>query len=558
MLTGYTGIAILFAVAAVVSLIFKRLKQPQILGYIIAGALLAQFLVSEASTMTLISDMGITLLAFTMGMELNFDRLRSIGSRAFAGVVIELMIMIPAGYLIATTLHWTGNTALFFAAAFALTSTTIVSKTLIDTKESLKGYSDIVLGLLVAEDLMTVLLLAALSGIGKSGSVSIGAMLLLSAEILLFLTVSMVLAVSLLPRCVNWVADLGSDEVLVVFSLGLCFMLALFTQEIGFSFVIGAFVAGVAVAESGRRERISMKLSPVRDIFLAVFFVSIGTLISFKAVPYLLPLALIVAAAFIVFKFIAVTFGFTFSGFTLRQAAMTGVAAGALGEFSFVIAGLGMQYGVLGSNIFTLLVLVSIVTLVVLPLTIVRTERIAERVERAMPKWLVAYRYALSTLNYRKEGRRDNEFRRLISSATLNGVLALSMLILTFSLAGYTPALMRGMGDYYLFFNAGYLAMIIILLYASYNTLTAEAELYLSGKEWSYSVTQKLVRRLIMCIYIIATAAVVLISLHPLFSYTFIPWVVILLAVAVIFTILRRGAEHLTLDIPRQKEKGVT
>jgi len=546
---GYTGIAVLFAVAAVVSIIFRRLRQPQILGYILAGAILARFLSSEMDVMTLISDLGITLLAFTLGMDLSLARLQSIGSRVFGGTVTEIMLMLPAGYFVGTMLHMSFQASVFFAAAFALTSTTIVSKTMIDTRSSLKPYSELVMSLLIAEDLLTVVLLAVLSAFGSRGNIALIPLLELIAEMFLFFAASMMLAASLLPKCINWVANLGSDEVLTVFSLGLCFMLAIFTNLLGFSFVIGAFVAGVAVAESGRKERIAMKLTPVRDIFLAIFFVSIGTLISFNSLAMLIPIALIVGASFILMKFLAVTFGLSSFGFGVRNAALTGVAAGAMGEFSFVIMRLGIQYGIVSQNAFTLIVLTSIVTVIVLPQTMRHSEAIASHAERAVPSWFSLYRSAIDEM--REKGReRISESRRLAYNTALNAFLVISLIVLTAALSSYSHVLMAKMDEDFIFFIAGYLALALLLIFASYNTLSAEVESYLSDKSWSYDVTQRLVRHIIMSLYIIIGFAVSIVSLQPLYGYSFIPLIVGLLAVTIVIIVLRHGAAELRISMP--------
>ncbi|MEM3851513.1 MAG: cation:proton antiporter [Methanomassiliicoccales archaeon] len=552
MSSPYTGIAIIFAVAAIVSIVFKRLRQPQILGYIIAGVLLAPFLKGETGIISLMSDMGITLLAFTMGMAMSLAKIEELGPRTAAGVMTELMIMLPAGFVIATLLGWNSSEALFFAAAFALTSTTIVSKTLLDTREMLKPYSEKILGLLVMEDLMTVVLLAVLSGIGSTGTFSTLMILELLGEIGLFMCASLLLSIGLLPRLINWVADNSGDEVLIIFSLGLCFALALFANELGFSFVIGAFVAGVAVAESGRKERIGQKLTPIKDVFLAVFFVSIGTLINLKEIPYLLPLAALIAFLFILCKFFSVTFGFSMSGFGLGESALTGIAAGALGEFSFVIGRLGIQYGIFPSSVFTLIVLVSVITVVTLPLSVKRGEEIVSFAQRHAPNWLTAYHLYFTHLRRARNPQvsKDPATRRLVAGIAMNVFIVLSILILTVVLSGTVGSTAAHLGAEFPLFMGGYIALMMLILYASHNTLAAEVVTYLCAQPWSYSVTEKLAKRVITASYVFLAFSIAAVSLRSLPAYTPAPFIVMIVAVAVVIMVLRSGVTALRIDLP--------
>ncbi len=552
---GYSGIAILFAVAAVVSILFKKLRQPLILGYIIAGVLSAPFLESDSSIISLISDLGITLLAFTMGMELSLKGLKELGHRIILGGIAEVAIMLPAGYIVATAFGWSRLTAIFFASAFALTSTTIVMKTMRDSKESLRSYSDTLIGLLVVEDLLTVVMLAILSAMGNQHAIVPIQIAELIGALVLFAVVSLILAISILPKAINKVADMGNDEILMIVALGLCFALALFAEELGFSFVIGAFIVGVAVAESHHKERIQQKMTPVRDVFLAVFFVSIGTLIQTSYVIELLPFAVALGVLFVAWKFVSVTVGFTTMGFSSKSAVYVGIAAGAMGEFSFVIGRLGLQFGIFSGQIYTLIVLISAVTIVILPQAVRRNDSTYSFIQSRAPDGLKLYSVAIRRFTdqlrnqFNKPMALRNSSKNILLTITLNVLVVASVLILTSLFVQYSDYLMSRLGIEYGLLYLGYTLAIILLLYASFNTIDREKDRFFNKKDLKSTFTSKLLGRVVQAVYAAIGIFIIVSTLQPLMShYQPVIGFGAMAAVAVTVLILWRGLSDLTLS----------
>lgn len=539
-----------------VSVLFSRMKQPLILGYIIAGVLSAPFLQSDSSIIALISDLGITLLAFTMGMELSMKGLKELGHRIILGGIAEVAIMLPSGYLVAVILGWSPLTAVFFASAFALTSTTIVMKTMRDSKESIKSYMDTLIGLLVVEDLLTVVMLAVLSAMGAKHAIVPLQIIVLVGEIVMFAAVSLLLAISVLPKVINRVCETGNDEIIMIVALGLCFALALFAQELGFSFVIGAFVVGVAVAESGHKERIQQKMTPIRDVFLAVFFVSIGTLIQTSFVIELLPLAIGLGALFVVWKFISVTVGFTTMGFTSRTAVYVGIAAGAMGEFSFVIGRLGLQFGYFSNQIYTLIVLISAVTIVILPQAVKRNAAMYGTMQRRMPKGLRVYSLVVERFaeQLRKQFNRPmkmrNSSKSMILALLLNSLVIVSIIILTALFVQNSSYLISKIGDEYALLYLGYTLAITLLLYASYNTISAEMARFFGLKDLQSMFTTKLLGRILQAIYAALGILTIVSTLEPMMYSEPILGAASIAAVAAIVIILWRGLSDVTLSFP--------
>ncbi len=555
MTVGYTGIAILFAVAAVVSILFKKLRQPLILGYIIAGVLAAPFLSADSNIISLISDLGITLLAFTMGMELSLRGLRELGHRIILAGIAELAIMIPVGYMVAIVFGWSRMTAIFFASAFALTSTTIVMKTMRDSRESLRSYSDILIGLLVVEDLLTVVMLAILSALGTQKVIVPLQIAELVAALVLFASVSLILAISILPKAINKISDMGNDEILMIVALGFCFSLALFAQELGFSFVIGAFIVGVAVAESDHKERIQQKMTPIRDVFLAVFFVSIGTLIQTSFVLQLLPYAIALGALFVAWKLVSVAIGFTTMGFTSKNAIYVGIGAGAMGEFSFVIGRLGLQVGVFTGQIYTLIVLISAVTIVILPQAVRKNDSIYSLVQRKSPKGVKLYSMAIRRFGDQlmsqsgKPRRMKNSSKNMILALILNVLVIVSILILTSLFVGNSNFLMTKLGIEYGLLYLGYTCAIILLLYASFNTVVAEKDRFFVEKDMKSDFTSRLLGRLTQAVYAALGIFIVISTLQPLMYYQPVIGYAAIASIAVIAFVLWRGLEDITLTI---------
>ena len=559
---GYEGIAVLFAAAAIVSILFRKLRQPLILGYIVAGVLSASFLVSDTRLISLMSDLGITLLAFTMGMELSLKVLKEIGKKVIMAGILELLIMIPAGYVVSLVLGWSPQTAIFFASAFALTSTTVVTKTMRDSRESIKSYADLVLGLLVVEDLLTVGLLAILSGIGSHHAFGPLQLLEIMVGMAFFATVSLILAVNVIPRAINHIVNYGNDEIIVITSMGMCFALALFANQLGFSFVIGAFIVGVAVAESDHRDRIHSRMVPIRDIFLAVFFVSIGTLIQTSYVIRLLPVALLLGLLFVAWKFVSVTLGFTFTGFGLRNATYVGIAAGAIGEFSFVIGRLGLQSGFFTQEIYTLIVLISAVTIIILPQTIKRNERIYNAVKSRAPDGVVLYMLAIrrfvDRLLKQISGpmKMEKPSRALLLTFTLNVMVVVSILIMTKYFISYAGALSSASFLDVTLLMLGYLIAVVLLLFASLNTLVKETERFFGDRDMESCFAARLLRRLLQAVYLIVGYLVIASSVTSVFYFNPATVLISVAASATVIFLLWKGISELSISIPEASEKG--
>lgn len=557
MTIGYSGIAILFAVAAAVSVLFKKMRQPLILGYIMAGVLTAPFLSSDSGIISLISDLGITLLAFTMGMELSLRGLRELGHRIILSGIVEVLIMLPAGYLVAVAFGWSSMTAVFFASAFALTSTTIVMKTMRDSRESLRSYSDTLIGLLIVEDMLTVVILAVLSAMGERSAIMPLQLLELIGGISLFAIVSLVLAISVLPKAINKVSEMGNDEILMIVSLGFCFALALFAQELGFSFVIGAFIVGVAVAESEHKERLQQKMAPVRDVFLAVFFVSIGTLIQTSYVLELLPYAAVLGLLFVVWKLFSVSVGFTGMGFSPRTAVFVGIAAGAMGEFSFVIGRLGLQFGVFTEKIYTLIVLISAITIIILPQTVKRNDAIYDLMQEKMPGGVLLYSIAARRVavqlksQYSRPRKMKSSSKNMVLTLLLNSTVVVAIIILTVLFTENSRLLISKLGIEYGLLYLGYTCSIILLLYASFNTVLDETDKFLSHKDFKSAFTARLFGRMLQAIYVAVGACMVVVTLEPLIYYQPDIGLAAAAAVLAIVLILWHGLSDLTLSIPQ-------
>jgi Kef-type K+ transport system membrane component KefB len=302
-------LALVMIVAGATTILFQRLRQPVLLGYILAGVLIGPhtpgMLVDDPRAIDDISNLGVVLLMFTLGLEFSVRKLREVGVGVLLIAVVEVGLMLWIGYGLGGLFGWSGMDALFLGAIISLSSTMVATRTLAEGGQRYKPFAQLVVGLLVAEDLLAIVMLTMLTAVAFGGSVEAEAAFSLIGHLGLFVIVGMILGLLLLPRLVDYVAGFGRDETLLVSVLGICFGASLLAAWMGYSVALGAFLAGAVVAESRSVGRVMHLVEPLRDMFAALFFVAIGLKIDpAMLLQYALP-ALLVAATVIVGKTLA-------------------------------------------------------------------------------------------------------------------------------------------------------------------------------------------------------------------------------------------------------------
>ena len=374
--------------AGVVAVIFHRLRWPIVAGYLLAGLVvgphLPPALVSDASSIRLLSELGVILLMFSVGLDFRIRDLLRAASTAGVTAAVELGLMLALGYSLGRALGWSPLASLFAAGTIAISSTMIVAR--VFQEQNITGpLRQTVLGTLVFEDLAAMLLIASLTAAAAGRELSGLAVGMLILRLVVVVGLFFALGMLVIPRTVRLVAQLGHDEVLVVSGVGLCFGLAWLAHLLGYSVALGAFLAGQLVAESGVGQTLEVKVHPLRDVFAAIFFVAVGMQLD----PLLLARSWGAAALFlgvvIIGKTSGVGLGVFLAGRGVREAVQAGLSLAQVGEFSFIIAGVGIQAGVAPELLGGIAVSVSVVTAFLSSSLIGRSAGIAAWIDRRLP-----------------------------------------------------------------------------------------------------------------------------------------------------------------------------
>ncbi len=432
-------LAVVMLVAGATTILFQRLRQPVLLGYILAGVLIGPHtpgtLVADPRAIDDISNLGVVLLMFTLGLEFSVRKLREVGIGVLLVAVVEVGMMLWIGYGIGSLFGWSGMDALFMGAIISLSSTMVATRTLSESGQRYQPFAQLVVGLLVAEDMLTIIMLTLLTAVAIGGSVQAEAAFSLIGHLGLFVIVGMVLGLLLLPRLVDYVAGFGRDETILVAVLGICFGASLLAAWMGFSVALGAFLAGAVVAESRSVGRVLHLVEPLRDMFAALFFVAIGLRIDpAMLLEYALP-ALLIAGAVIVGKTLACSLGVFVVGHDARTALRSGLGMAQIGEFSFVIATLGLSLGVISDFIYPIAVAVSVVCMAISPYLSRSADGLASGLGRMTPRSV--HLLAASYSGWLENLKPVNEnaaiaaiFRRLLWHIGINVLLVVALFMI--------------------------------------------------------------------------------------------------------------------------------
>jgi len=372
-------LAIIMVIAAAVTIIFSKLKQPLILGYLIAGMIIGpnipQFaLVTDMSLINSLASLGIVLLMFTLGLEFTLGRLRAIGLFAIVIGTIEMSLMIGIGFWVGMLLNLTEGASLLLGAILAISSTAVIVKTMQEYGVIAKQHAQIVVGILVVEDVAAVVILALISGVG-SATHQLPAIALMVLSVALFFIVSIAIGILFVPRLVSKVARKMPTEVLLIVALAFCFGMSVLSFELFSSVAIGAFIAGMLIGESEDVDLVVLKMTPIKEMFVAVFFVTMGMLFNPLLLPaYVVPV-IVILIAFGIGKTLLVGTGTLILGFPVRTAFLAGSGMVALGEFSFIICRAGVDAGMAEEYIYTITVMVATVTAFLLPVSVKNGDR---------------------------------------------------------------------------------------------------------------------------------------------------------------------------------------
>lgn len=385
-------LAWILLLGAVVTLLFKKLKQPVVLGYILAGFLASpKFIylpsISNLDNIEFWADLGIVVLMFTLGLEFSFKKLMNSGSSAIITALIIICGMTFAGFGVGKILHLNSINCIFLGGMISMSSTTIILKTLTDLGMRQKKFASLVLAVLIIEDLFAVLMLVLLSSLAM-GNVEGSDLLFSVGKLLFFLIIWFVVGVYVLPTFFTRVKSYLNAETLLVVAMGLCFSMAIFSVMCGFSLELGAFVMGSILAGTMVAEPMEKVVQPVKDLFGAVFFISVGMMVDPAILATYWSEILLLAVVVIVGMIFFGTLGMLVTGQSLKVAIESGFTLTQVGEFSFIIASLGMSLGVLQESLYPIIVAVSVITIFTTPYFVKMSQPAYKFVESHLPQGL--------------------------------------------------------------------------------------------------------------------------------------------------------------------------
>ena len=419
-------LALILVVAGVVTLVFKRLKQPLVLGYVVAGFLVSPHMpytasVVDTSNIHLWSDLGVMFLLFSLGLDFSFKKILKMGASPIITTCTLIFCMSMLGVLVGYFFGWNKMDCIFLGGMLAMSSTTIIYKAFDDMGLRLQQFAGRVMSVLILEDILAIVMMVLLSAIASGQQLGGSEMLGSVTRIVFFLVLWLVVGIFAIPYFLRRVRWLINNEVRLIVSLGLCCAMAVFSSKVGFSSAFGAFIMGSILAETIEAEKIIKLVEPVKNLFGAIFFVSVGMLVDPVIIlKYALPIFVLVMTI-LLGQAIFGTFSFMLGGESLKSAMRCGFSMAQIGEFSFIIASLGLSLGVIGDFLYPVVVAVSVITTFLTPYMIRFASPVYERLEKHLPNKLIRSLNQLTMSQPNTKG--TSLWKRLLTQMTINTVV---------------------------------------------------------------------------------------------------------------------------------------
>lgn len=406
----FSDLALILITAGVTTVIFKWLKQPLVLGYIVAGFLIGPHftyfpVVEDPSSVETWSEIGMVFLLFAIGLEFSFKKLKKVGGPGAIMVLTELIIMFTTGFFLGKLFGWQKMNCIFLGCMLSISSTSIIVKAFDDLKLKNEKFTTHVIGALVVEDLVAVILMVILSTLSVGNTFDGGELVLSMIKLVFFLIIWFIFGIYLIPSFLRLIRKFMTEETLVIIALGLCFIMVMLANYAGFSSALGAFVMGSILAETLEADIIHKLITPIKNLFAAIFFVSVGMMVDPKIlVEYTWPVV-IIALTIMIVKTLSATVGMLISGRDIHTSLKAGFCFCQIGEFSFIIASLGLSFKVIDEYLYPIIVTVSIVTTFFTPYIIRLADplynwlnpKIPERWKQAMTNYSEGFKVSENT-----------------------------------------------------------------------------------------------------------------------------------------------------------------
>lgn len=438
-------LALILVVAGIVTLLFKKLKQPLVLGYIVAGFIvsphmpLTMSVVDKADIHTW-ADIGVMFLLFSLGLDFSFKKIIKMGKAPIIAATTIVFSMMVAGICVGKLFHWSQMNCIFLGGMLAMSSTTIIYKAFDDLGLRQQNFTSMVMSVLILEDILAIVMMVMLSAMAAGNSPDGAQMLNSVFRIGFFLVLWFIIGLFIIPTFLRKMRPLMNGETLLIVALGLCCLMAVISTKVGFSSAFGAFVMGSILAETVEAEKIEKLIEPVKNLFGAIFFVSVGMLVDpIILVKYALP-TLVIVMTILIGQSILGTLGYLFSGQSLKTAMRCGFSMAQIGEFAFIIAALGLSLGVISDFLYPVVVAVSVITTFLTPYMIKGAVPAYAFIEKHMPKvW--AKRLSRTPAIAATSATTDSNWRKLLKSMAINTAIygILCFAIVTIMLSAFLP-----------------------------------------------------------------------------------------------------------------------
>jgi CPA2 family monovalent cation:H+ antiporter-2 len=439
--TFLRDLAVVMTVSAVVTVLFHLLRQPVVLGYLVAGVIIGPHtppfsFVTDLHSIHTLAELGIVLLLFSLGLEFDLRKLRQVGAVAVVAATLEILFMLWVGYCAGRLFGWGQLDSLFLGAVLSISSTTIIVQVLIETGQLRERFAQIILGILVVEDIAAIIILVVLSGLAHAGAITLldvgGALL----RVGMFMVTALLVGILFIPRILTFVAKFQRSEMLTVTVLGLAFGLAVLGMHMGFSVALGAFLMGAIIAESEEAHAIVERIEPIRQMFTAIFFVATGMLLEPALILTLWQIILLIVMLTVLGKIVSCGVGVFLAGYPGAIAIPVGFGMAQIGEFSFIIANLGRSSGVTDAALYPLAVAVSSLTTFLTPYLLRSAHDAAALLTRYSPRPIVTFATFYSAWITRLATRSPSsrrELRPLVLRLALFVIVAVSLFLVTWS-----------------------------------------------------------------------------------------------------------------------------
>lgn len=433
-----SDLGLILITAAIAVLLFRMLKQPLVLGYLVAGFLAGSEFdffptVQDVNSVKVWAEIGVIFLLFSLGLEFSFKKLMKVGGTASITAFTQIITMVVIGYFVGQLMDWNKMNSIFLGVILSISSTTIILKTFDELGVKSQKFAGNVIGSLIVQDLIAILMMVLLSTIAVSQQFSGMELVLSVLKLIFFLTIWFVVGIFFIPTLLKKAKHLLTDEMMLIISLALCLLMVIFAAGVGFSPALGAFIMGSIIAETTQAEHIEHLVKPVKDLFGAVFFVSVGMLINPDTlVEYAFPVAILTLVV-ILGQSISSTIGSLLSGQPLKQSIQAGMSLSQIGEFSFIIATLGTTLKVTSDFLYPIVVAVSAITTFTTPFMVKFAVPFSSFIEKKLPKkWVKRIQlYSANTEEIKSKSNWQIVLRSYLIQVIIHSIIIVAIILLS-------------------------------------------------------------------------------------------------------------------------------